>query len=220
MLSMTLAHLLRSEGHAKHASAGMMFGGILNLILDPLLMFVAGMGFVGSAIATACSNLASVLFFLVIFYRLQGKTMLSLSIHNVSIKFARPIFSVGIASAMMTVLANASNMVIVKLASGYGDIPVAAYGIVKRIDLFPLGICMGLCQGFMPLVGYNYAAKNYKRMRQISVFSWKTAMGDWPPALLSVSSASLHGLCRRLFRKRKQASWELLFSESRVWLCR
>lgn len=176
MLSMTLAHLLRSEGHAKHASAGMMFGGILNLILDPLLMFVAGMGFVGSAIATACSNLASVLFFLVIFYRLQGKTMLSLSIHNVSIKFARPIFSVGIASAMMTVLANASNMVIVKLASGYGDIPVAAYGIVKRIDLFPLGICMGLCQGFMPLVGYNYAAKNYKRMRQISVFSWKTAM--------------------------------------------
>lgn len=176
MLSMTLAHLLRSEGHAKHASAGMMFGGLLNIILDPLLMFSAGMGFVGSAVATAISNLASVLFFLMIFYRLRGKTMLSLSVRNFSMKFARPIFSVGIASAMMTVLANASNMVIVKLASGYGDISVAAYGIVKRIDLFPLGICMGLCQGFMPLVGYNYAAQNYKRMRQISVFSWKTAM--------------------------------------------
>ena len=176
MLSMTLAHLLRSEGHAKHASAGMMFGGILNLILDPLFMFAAGMGFVGSAVATACSNLASVLFFLIIFYKLRGKTTLSLSIRNFSIKFTRPIFSVGIASAMMTVLANTSNMVIVKLASGYGDIPVAAYGIVKRIDLFPLGICMGLCQGFMLLVGYNYAAKNYKRMRDVSVFSWKTAM--------------------------------------------
>ena len=92
------------------------------------------------------------------------------------IKFAGSVFSVGIASAMMTLLANASNMVIVKLASGYGDISVAAYGIVKKIDLFPLGICMGLCQGFMPLVGYNYAAKNYKRMRQVSVFSWKTAL--------------------------------------------
>lgn len=176
MLSMTMAHLLRSEGHAKHASAGMMFGGILNILLDPLLMFAARMGFVGSAIATACSNLASVLFFLMIFYRLRGKTALSLSIRNFSAKFAGSVFSVGIASAMMTLLANASNMVIVKLASGYGDISVAAYGIVKRIDLFPLGICMGLCQGFMPLVGYNYAAKNYKRMRQVSVFSWKTAM--------------------------------------------
>lgn len=101
-------------------------------------MFAAGMEFVGSAVATACSNFASVLLFLIIFYRLRGKTALSLSIRNFSMKFARPVFSVGIASAMMTVLANASNMVIVKLASGYGDIPVDAYGIVKRIDLFPL----------------------------------------------------------------------------------
>ena len=67
-------------------------------------------------------------------------------------------------------------MVMVRLASGYGDIPVVAYGIVKRIDQFPLNISMGLCQGFMPLVGYNYAAKNYNRMRAVSVFSWKTAI--------------------------------------------
>ena len=82
----------------------------------------------------------------------------------------------GLASALATALGNASNMVIVKLAAGYGDIPVAAYGIVKRIDQFPLNVSMGLCQGFMPLVGYNYAAKNYKRMRAVSFFSWKTAV--------------------------------------------
>ena len=69
-----------------------------------------------------------------------------------------------------------SNMVIVRLASGYGDIPVAAYGIVKRLDQFPLNVCMGLCQGFMPLVGYNFAAENYNRMRKISTFSWKVGM--------------------------------------------
>lgn len=176
MLSMTLAHLLRSEGHAKWASAGIMFGGILNLVLDPLFMFILGMGFVGSAIATACSNLVSMLFFLFIFCRLKEKTVLSLSVRQFSIRFLRPVFSVGIASAMTTALATASNMVIVKLSAGYGDIPVAAYGIVKKIDMFPLGISMGLCQGFMPLVGYNYAAENYKRMRQVSVFSWKTAL--------------------------------------------
>ena len=64
----------------------------------------------------------------------------------------------------------------VHLASGYGDIPVAAYGILKRIDQFPLNVSMGLCQGFMPLVGYNFAAKNYQRMRRVSVFSWKVAL--------------------------------------------
>lgn len=176
MLNMTLAHLLRSEGHAQKASAGMMFGGILNIILDPVLMFGMGMEFIGSAVATACSNAASVIFFLVIFYRMRNQTAMSLNIFHFSLHFVRPIFSVGLASALTTALANASNMVIVKFASGYGDIPIAAYGIVKKIDLFPLGICMGLCQGFMPLVGYNYAAKNYKRMRKISVFSWKTDM--------------------------------------------
>lgn len=62
------------------------------------------------------------------------------------------------------------------LASGYGDIPVAAYGIVKRIDQFPLNVSMGLCQGFMPFVGYNYSSGNYRRMREVSVFSWKTAI--------------------------------------------
>lgn len=77
---------------------------------------------------------------------------------------------------MATVLANTSNMVMVHLASGYGDIPVAAYGIVKRIDQFPLNVSMGLCQGFMPLVGYNYSSGNYRRMREVSVFAWKTAI--------------------------------------------
>lgn len=67
-------------------------------------------------------------------------------------------------------------MVMVRLASGYGDIPVAAYGIVKRIDQLPLNISMGLCQGFMPLVGYNYASGSYERMRRVSVFSWKAAL--------------------------------------------
>lgn len=176
MLSMTLAHLLRSEGHAKWASAGMMFGGILNMILDPVLMFWLGMGFAGSAIATALSNLVAMLFFLFVFYKLKGGTVLSLAPQNFSIQFVKQVFSVGTAPAMTTMLATASNMVIVKLAAGYGDISVAAYGIIKKIDMFPLGISMGLCQGFMPLVGYNYAAGNYKRMRQVSVFSWKTAM--------------------------------------------
>lgn len=176
MLSLTLGHLLRSEGHAKQASAGMMFGGILNVVLDPILIFGFDMNVAGAAIATAFSNAMSVVFFVIQYLRLGKKTSVSLHPKYFTFRFVKPIFSVGLASALATALGNASNMVMVKLASGYGDIPVAAYGIVKRIDQFPLNISMGLCQGFMPLVGYNYAAGKYKRMRSVSVFSWKTAL--------------------------------------------
>jgi len=176
MVSLTMGHLLRSEGHARQASMGMMFGGILNVALDPLLIFGFQMGVTGAAVATAFSNTASVVFFAVQYLRIGNQSSVSFRPRFFSFRFLGPIFSVGLASALATTLGNASNMVMVKLASGYGDIPVAAYGIVKRIDQLPLNISMGLCQGFMPLVGYNFAAKNYDRMRKVSFFSWKTAL--------------------------------------------
>lgn len=176
MVSLALGHLLRSEGHARPASAGMMFGGILNVVLDPVLIFLFHLDVAGAAIATALSNAASVVFFVVVYLGLGDKTSVSLHPKYFTFRFVRPIFSVGLASALATALGNASNMVMVHLASSYGDIPVAAYGIVKRIDQFPLNVSMGLCQGFMPLVGYNFASKDYRRMRKVSTFSWKAAL--------------------------------------------
>ena len=176
MAGLSMGHLLRSEGHAREASTGMMFGGILNVILDPVFIFVFDLDVAGAAIATALSNTASVVYFITRFIRMKGRTSLSLNLSFFSFRYVREIFSVGLASALATALGNASNMVMVHLASGYGDIPVAAYGVVKRIDQFPLNVSMGLCQGFMPLVGYNFAAKNYERMKKISTFSWKTAI--------------------------------------------
>ena len=176
MVSLALGHLLRSEGHAKQASAGMMFGGILNVVLDPVFIFIFHLNVAGAAMATALSNAVSVVFFVIQYIRLKDKTAASLNPRYFTFRFARPIFSVGLASALATALGNASNMVMVHLASGYGDIPVAAYGVVKRIDQFPLNVSMGLCQGFMPLVGYSFAAKNYSRMRKVSTFSWKVAL--------------------------------------------
>ena len=176
VVSLVLGHLLRSEGFARQASAGMMFGGVLNVALDPLLIFVIRMDVTGAAVATALSNTASVIFFSVQYFRLGEKAAVSLNPIFFTIRFVRPVFSVGLASALATALGNMSNMVMVRLAAGYGDIAVAAYGIVKRIDQVPLNVCMGLCQGFMPLVGYNYASGNYRRMRDVSVFSWKTAL--------------------------------------------
>ena len=175
-IGLALGHLLRSEGQTKAASIGMMFGGLLNVALDPVFIFAFHFEVAGAAIATAFSNAASILFFAVQYARLGRRSAVSFHLKYFTLHFAKSIFSVGLASALATVLANTSNMVMVHLASGYGDIPVAAYGIVKRIDQFPLTVSMGLCQGFMPLVGYNYSSGNYRRMREVSVFSWKTAI--------------------------------------------
>lgn len=77
------------------------------------------------------------------------------------------IFSVGLPSAIGSLLSTVSNVAINTLTVAYGDIPLAAIGIVKKIDMLPMNIGMGLCQGMMPLVAYNYAAQNYRRMKAV-----------------------------------------------------
>lgn len=109
MLSLTMGHLLRSEGHARPASTGMMFGGILNVVLDPVLIFGFHLDVAGAAIATALSNLASVVFFVVMYIRLGNKSAVSLHPKNFTFRFVKQIFSVGLASALATALGNASN---------------------------------------------------------------------------------------------------------------
>lgn len=170
MLSVTMAHLLRSEGYAAKASFGLGFGGVLNIILDPLFMFVIlpeGNEVAGAAIATLISNTSVLIYFIITFLRLRGKTVLSISPKLIpsGAKYIGQICAVGFPSAISSALASVSNMIINRLIVGYGDIPLAAMGIVKKVDLLPLNVGMGICQGMMPLVAYNYAAKNYERMR-------------------------------------------------------
>ncbi len=171
-LGMTMAHLLRSEGYAKQASFGLGMGGILNIILDPVFMFVImrpGHEVTGAAIATMISNVISLIYFAITFARLRKRTVLSIAPNKMiqGFKYIAHIFSVGFPSALGSLLACVSNITINNLASGYGDIPIAAIGIVKKIDMLPMNVGMGLCQGMMPLIAYNYAAKNYKRMNSV-----------------------------------------------------
>lgn len=171
ILSMTMSHLLRSEGYAKQASFGLGMGGILNIILDPVFMFVilpSGMEVTGAALATLFSNICTLIYFLIMFCRLRSTTVLCISVKDVRLegKYVKAVFAVGFPSAVGSLFACLTNTTISHLASGYGDIAVAAVGIVKKIDMLPLNIGMGLCQGMMPLAAYNYSAKNYKRMKE------------------------------------------------------
>ena len=200
-LSMTMSFLLRSAGYSRESGIGLTMGGIANIILDPLFMFVilpAGNEVTGAAIATMLANVLSLLYFLFIYYRLRGKTVLSVSPKYIRIKkhLVIGVLSIGLPSAITTMLANISHIIKNNLTSGYGDIELAAYGIVQKADMLPLNIGMGLCQGMMPLVAYNYAAGNFPRMKSFT----KAAQ---------VSGVIIAGICIVAFE---------LFSPQIIWL--
>ncbi len=176
VLSITLSNLLRSVSCAKQAGFGVSMGGVINIFLDPLFMFVlfpAGMETAAAGIATMCSNILVCVYYLAVFRRMGGQRLLSLSpMAGVpEKKEIRAIFSVGIPAALATLLFDLAYVVIDKLAASYGDIPLAAVGIVLKAERLPLNVGIGLCQGMMPIAAYNYSSGNYQRMKQVVSFS-------------------------------------------------
>ncbi len=169
-ISSYLAHFLRSEGCARQSSFGIAGGGILNMVLDPIFIFPFNMGVKGAAIATMLSNVATMVYFLLVIYRMRDRTVLSMSPKNFHLpwSYIKQVLSVGFPAAISTLLVCISNMVINKLSASYSDIALAAFGIVKKIDMIPMSVSMGLSQGMLPLIAYNYAAKKYDRMHAVS----------------------------------------------------
>lgn len=170
VLANTMSAMVRNIGHSKEAGFGLGMGGILNVILDPLFMFVIlpdGYQVVGAAMATMLSNVITLLYFILVYQRLKGKTVLALPrrIEKIRRDSLRSLFSVGIPAAMSLLLFDLTNIVINRLAAGHGDIELAAMGIVLKVERLPLNIGIGICLGMTPLVAYNYASKNQKRMK-------------------------------------------------------
>ena len=175
ILSMTMSNFLRSTGMAKQAGFGVSMGGLINIVLDPLFMFVLlprGSEVLGAGIATMLSNVITCTYFLIMILRQKGG-ILSLSIRNILPSGANvwSVFAVGVPAAISVTLFDVTYIIIDKLASGYGDIPLAAVGIVLKAERLPLNIGIGLCQGMMPLAGYNYSAGNFPRMHEAVRFS-------------------------------------------------
>ena len=170
-LSLTMSHLLRSEGYAREAGIGLSMGGVVNIALDPLFMFVIlprGREVLGAALATMLSNVLSLAFFLIVLATKRGKTVLSLSPAKLpaGLRYMGQTLAVGLPASLGTGLACVSNAAGNALVASFGDTALAAFGIVKKIDMLPMNVGMGLCQGMMPLVAYNYAAGNVARMRR------------------------------------------------------
>ncbi len=181
-LSMALSHLLRSEGYARYASFGLGLGGVLNIILDPIFMFVLlppGQEVVGAAVATCISNVISLVYFLLVIASIKNKTVLSLSPRYFvsGAAYWKQVMATGIPSFLGAFLASLSNMFLNQLSSSYGDVELAALGVVKKIDMLPLNVGMGLCQGMIPLAAYNFASGNHRRMKKVISTCRMTGIG-------------------------------------------
>lgn len=169
LLANTMSTMLRNVGYSKEAGFGVSLGGLLNVGLDPLFMFVLlpkGYEVLGAALATLLSNLVSFVYFIVVYQDVRSKTVLALPrrIERVQKSSMRAIFSVGVPAALSLLLYDLTNIIINKLSSGHGDIELAAMGIILKVERLPLNICVGICLAMMPLVAYNFASGDRQRM--------------------------------------------------------
>lgn len=176
VLSNVLSNLLRSIGRSTAAGFGIVLGGVLNIALDPLFMFVLlpdGQEVFGAGVATCLSNCIACGYFIVVLL-LSGKG--AVITFNPRVGLAErssiaAVFAVGVPSAVTSFLFDLDYVILDRLMTSYNDLALAAIGIVLKVERFPLNVGVGICQGMMPLVGYNYSAGNRKRLKDTIILS-------------------------------------------------
>lgn len=171
--SFILNNILRAEGKANLAMVGIGIGGLINIILDPIFIFSFKLGISGAAIATATSQFIS--FIILLSFYLRRKTIVQFSIKKISrnINTYFIILKNGMPSFFRQGLASIATVALNFNAGNYGDSAVAAMSIVGRICMLIFCVVIGYGQGYQPVVGYNYGAKNYHRVKESFLFTLK-----------------------------------------------
>ena len=219
ILNVVMAYLVRSEGATLHASVGTMSGCVLNILLDPFFILPWGldMGAAGAGLATFLSNCAACVYFFVLLYVKRGRTYVCIrpSMLGFSRAIVLGICGVGIPASIQNLLNVTGMTVLNNFTSSYGADAVAAMGIVQKINMVPLQIALGTSQGIMPLISYNYASGNVKRMKETLLFTAKitlsfltvvtvgyyagagglTSLFMKNEAIVAYGTKFLHGLC-------------------------
>jgi putative MATE family efflux protein len=167
IFAMAMNNVARAEGNAKVAMYAMIASAGINIILDPIFIFGFDMGIKGAAVATVLAQAISSLYLM--YYFTSGKSMLQVRSEHITLK--KDIVSETLAIGLGPFSRNASSslMIIVLnnvLAIYGGDISIAVFGIVNRMFMFAFMPMFGIIQGLQPIVGFNYGAKNYDRVKQ------------------------------------------------------
>ena len=171
MSSLVMNNILRYEGKASSAMIGLVTGGVLNMVLDPVFIFGVGLGTAGAGIATALSQ--SISFCILLSMFLRGKTVSQFQLSAVTRSPAEfgTILMTGLPSFGRQGLNSIGGMLLNIAARSYGDAAVAGMSIVSRIFMFIISVAIGTGQGFQPVAGFNYGARKYRRVERACVFT-------------------------------------------------
>lgn len=196
--SLVLNNQMRFQGSAFYAMIGIVSGAVLNIILDPVLIFTCGLGVAGAALATTISQYVS--FILLIFMvRKGGNVQIRFINFTPSLHYYKEIIRGGAPSLFRQGLASLATICLNHSAGVYGDAAIAGMSIVTRISMFANSALIGFGQGFQPVCGFNYGAKKYERVLEAFWFCVKYAF-IFLLIIASVGIASAPGLIS-LFRK-------------------
>ena len=180
ILNVVMVYLVRAEGGALHASIGTMSGCLLNIVLDPIFILPGGlnMGAEGAGLATFLSNCVACLYFFVLLFVKRRHTYICIkpSMFRWNRAIVAGVCGVGIPAAIQNLLNVTGMTVLNNFTSVYGPDAVAAMGITQKIYMVPMYVSMGLSQGIMPLISYNFASGNTRRMKDTLLFSVKIAL--------------------------------------------
>lgn len=173
---LVLGHLVRSVGKTKEAGIGLTIGGVMNIILDPIFIFVFGMQVAGAALATMLSNVISMLYFFVVLAKIRKTSVITLLPKHFTLakKVSLGTLSVGFPAAISVLLVSVSISLLNGLLLSHegGNILSAAYGVTSKCGTIALHISIGIAQGVMPLIGYSYGAKDHKRVHAVCRLSF------------------------------------------------
>ncbi|MBQ8236973.1 MAG: MATE family efflux transporter [Oscillospiraceae bacterium] len=163
--SLVLNNQLRFQGSASYAMVGIVAGAVLNIALDPILIFTLGMGIAGAGWATIVSQFVS--FCLLLAGCTRGENI-RIHLRNVKIKwfYFHQIIRGGLPSLSRQILASLATICLNNAARPYGDAAIAAMGVVQRIMMFGASTMLGFGQGFQPVCGINFGAQRYDRVKE------------------------------------------------------
>lgn len=205
MSSLVLNNQLRFQGSASYAMVGIVTGAVLNIVLDPLLIFTFDMEVAGAALATVISQVVS---FVILFLmsRKGGNIRIEFKNFKPSWGLYWEMFKGGIPSLCRQGLASVAQICLNHAAGAYGgdfsDAAIAALSIVGRISMFANSALIGFGQGFQPVCGMNYGAKQYSRVREAFRFCVKYAAVFL--IVVSVAGIVFAKLLVTLFRKEDE----------------
>jgi len=164
---------IRSEGNPKISMFTMLLGAITNIILDPIFIFVFDMGVAGAAIATVIAQIVSMIWVLYHFTKGSGILKLRRKNFNLDGKIIKDILAIGMSPFSMQLAASLVSVISNKaLLTNGGDLAIGAMGVISSVAMMCLMPVFGINQGSQPVIGFNYGAKNYDRVKK----AWKLAV--------------------------------------------